>query len=701
MIRFGEWIAKHRIAVLVIGILLLIPSAIGFLHTRVNYDILSYLPKDINTMKGQDILKDEFGKGGFSFVITEGMQPQEIAATADKIREIDHVADVVCYESLTDLRVPKEILPQKLLDAFSSGDSEIMAVFFDDTTSADSTLAAIDEMREVTSKQCFISGMSAVTTDMKHLTESESLIYAVIAVILTSIVLLLTMDSFLIPLLFMLSIGFAVVWNLGSNFMLGEISFITQALAMVLQLGVTMDYSIFLWHSYKEQQKLYPDDKNTAMAHAIAATISSVVSSSLTTVAGFLAMCFMSFTLGLDLGIVMAKGVVCGVIACVTVLPAMILMFDRAIAKTSHRVLMPGFRRTTDFIMRHSFVFLTGAAVLLMPALFGYQNYNVYYNLDSTLPAHLDSVIANTKLSEEYNMNSTHLLLADAALSTQKTEQMLSEIKAADGVQFVLGFRTLVGAAVPDEIIPQSVREMLCSENRQLILIGSEYKVATDAVDAQLRTLNQIAEKYDGSSLLIGEAPATRDLIEITAHDFKIVSLLSIAVIFLIIALNFRSVTLPVILVSVIELAIFINLGLAYYTGTSLPFIASVVIGTIQLGATVDYAILMTTRYRTERSGGKEKREAVTVALQTSVQSVVTSALGFFAATVGVGLYSEIGMISSLCMLLARGALISMAVVITVLPSMLLAFDKVICRTSAGFLPKEERRRRLISVFSH
>ncbi len=697
MIRFGEWVAKHRLAVLLTAILLLIPSAIGFLHTRVNYDILSYLPDDINTMQGQEILKESFGKGGFSFVITEGMQPREVKETAEQLKSIDHVADVVCYESLTDLRVPKEVLPQKLRDAFSKGDTEVMAVFFDDTTSADATLNAIDEMRSTVSKNCYISGMSAVTADMKHLTERESVIYAVIAVILTSIVLILTMDSFLIPLFFMLSIGCAVVWNLGSNFMLGEISFITQALAMVLQLGVTMDYSIFLWHSYKEMQQQYPDDKNAAMAHAISMTVSSVVSSSLTTVAGFLAMCFMSFTLGLDLGIVMAKGVVCGVIACITVLPAMILMFDGAIRKTAHRVLLPEFKRIPAFIMKHAFGFMTAAVVLLIPAVFGYRNYGVYYNLDSTLPPELDSVIANTKLSEEYDMNSTHLLLTDANMSRQDAVRMTAQIEAADGVQFVLGLPSLTGAAIPEDVIPQDVQDIFRQDGRQLMLIGSEYKVATDAVNQQIETLNGIVQSYDKDALLIGEAPATKDLIEITDRDFKIVSILSIAVIFLIIAINFRSLTLPVILVSVIELAIMINLGTAYYTGTKLPFIASVVIGTIQLGATVDYAILMTTRYRTERSSGKDKREAVGIALTTSVQSVVTSALGFFAATVGVGVYSEIGMISSLCMLLARGALISMIVVITVLPSMLLAFDKVIIRTSAGFSAEQKRH----PVFRH
>ncbi len=689
MLKFGEFIVKHRALILIIGVLLIIPSALGYMNTRVNYDILSYLPKDLSTMVGQDILKDDFGKGGFSFVITEGMTPKQIKETADKIAEVDHVADVVCYDSLTDLNIPREVLPEKVFDAFNKGDSSIMAVFFDDTTSADGTLAAIDEMRRITSKQCFISGMSAITTDMKHLSDSESVIYAVIAVILTSAVLVLAMDSFLIPVFFMLSIGLAIVWNLGSNFFLGEISFITQALALVLQLGVTMDYSIFLWHSYKEQQR-YFSDHNEAMAHAIAATIVSVVGSSFTTIAGFLAMCFMSFTLGLDLGIVMAKGVVCGVIACVTVLPAMILVFDRAIERTSHKNLLPEFKRTSAFIMKRSWIFLVAAVVLLIPAAYGNHNYDVYYNLDSTLPADLDSVVANTKLSEEFDMNSTHLLLVRSDMEAKSARKMVDEIKNTDGVQFALSFDSLVGSAIPEEIIPDSVKSILKSDDWQLMLIGSEYKVATDQATQQIKAINSIVSRYDPDGMLIGEAPATQDLIEITDHDFKVVSVLSIAAVFLIIAFTLKSFSLPVILVAVIELAIMINLGLAYYMGTSLPFIASVVIGTIQLGATVDYAILMTTRYRTERSSGKAKKEAVSIALSTSVKSIVTSGLGFFAATVGVAVYSKIGMISSLCVLLSRGALISMAVVIGVLPSMFMVFDGLICRTSKGFLPENE-----------
>ncbi|MBQ3947072.1 MAG: MMPL family transporter [Ruminococcus sp.] len=693
MLKFGEWVAKHKVLIIIIGVLLMIPCAIGFIKTRVNYDILSYLPEDLTTMKGQEILKDDFGQGGFSLVMVEGMSDKEVKATADKISEVDHVSNVICYQSLTDLDIPMEVLPSNIYDFFNKGDTTMMAVFFDDTTSADGTLAAVEEMREITSKQCFISGMSAITLDMKNLSNSETIVYAIIAVILTSLVLLLTMDSFLIPVFFMLSIGFAIVWNLGTNIFLGEISFITKALAMVLQLGVTMDYSIFLWHSYKEQLEFYPDNKHEAMAHAIANTITSVVSSSFTTVAGFLAMCFMSFTLGIDLGIVMAKGVVCGVIACVTVLPALILLFEGPIQRTSHRDLMPAFSKITSFITEHFGVFLTAALVLLIPAVYGYDNYNVYYKLDSTLPADLDSIVANTKLEEEYGMNSTHILMADADMPAKDASKMMNDIEKIDGVQFAMGFNSLVGPAIPEEAIPESIKSKLKSENWQLILIGSDYMVASDEVNAQVSEINNVVKKYDSEAMLIGEAPATKDLIDITDKDFKVVSFLSIAAIFIIIAFTFKSVTLPVILVSVIELAIMINLGIAYYTGTELPFIASVVIGTIQLGATVDYAILMTTRYRTERYSGKDKKEAIHIALSTSVKSVVTSAMGFFAATIGVALYSDIGLISSLCMLLARGAIISMVTVITVLPSMFMIFDKIICRTSAGFLPDKKSGR--------
>ena len=687
MLRFGEKIVKHKVLILLIGIIMLIPCAIGYLNTRVNYDLLSYLPEDIETMIGQNILKDEFGKGGFSFVIIEGMPDKDVEKVKGQLEDVEHVAQVLWYDSLADISVPKEILPEKYYHFFNSEDSTMMIVFFDDTTSADGTLQAIDTMREITSEQCFISGMSAVTADMKHLSESETLMYAGVAVVLTSLILAITMDTFLIPLFFMLSIGLAIAWNLGTNFFFGEISFMTQALALVLQLGVTMDYSIFLWHSYKEQQTLYPD-KMEAMAHAISMTVGSVVSSSFTTIAGFLSMCFMSFTLGLDLGIVMAKGVVFGVIACVTVLPSMILIFDKAIEKTSHRNFIPEFHKIPKFIVQHFALFLTLGLVILFPSFYGYHHYDVYYNLDSTMPAYLQSMTANEKLAEEYGMNSTHMLLASSDLDAKTVTKMLNEMKEIDGVQFTLSFNSIVGTAIPDEVIPESAKEKLKSDDWQLMMIGSEYKVASDEVNAQVEKLSAIARKYDTASMLIGEAPATKDLIEITNHDFTVVSILSIAIIFVIIAFTFRSFTIPVILVAVIELAIMINLGLSYYLGGSLPFVASVVIGTIQLGATVDYAILMTTRYRVERHSGKSKQEAVGIALFTSMKSVMVSALGFFAATIGVAIVSEIGMISSLCMLLARGALISMIVVLTALPSLFLLLDKIICKTSAGFKPE-------------
>ena len=689
MLRFGEWVVKHKILILLFGFLLIIPAAFGYLNTRVNYDILSYLPKDLETMVGQDILIDDFGKGGFSFVMVEGMPDKDVAKVHASLEEIDGVAEVLWYDSLADISIPKEVLPKKVYDFFNSDDTTLMIVFFEEGTSADATMDAIDQMRAVTGEQCFISGMSAVTTDMKHLADSETPLYAVMAVLLTCIVLAVSMDSFLIPVFFMLGIGLAIVWNLGTNFFMGEISFLTQALALVLQLGVTMDYSIFLWHSYKEQQTYYTD-KDEAMAHAIAATVTSVVSSSFTTVAGFLAMCFMSFTLGLDLGIVMAKGVVCGVIACVTILPAMILVFDRAIEKTSHRDLLPDPKRVPAFICRHFALFLTIGIVLLFPAVYGNSHYGVYYNLDSTLPASLQSMTSNAKLEEEYNMNSTHMLLVDADMDAAKATQMLEEMKQVDGVSFTLSYNSLVGPAIPEEAVPDRLKEALRSGDYQLMMIGSEYKVASNEVNAQVDALNDILDRYCPDGLLIGEAPATKDLITITAHDFKVVSVLSIAVIFLIILLTFRSATLPVILVAVIELAIMINLGLSYYLGETLPFIASVVIGTIQLGATVDYAILMTTRYKSERAAGHDKFEAVSIALRTSMKSVMVSAMGFFAATIGVSLISKIGMISSLCTLLARGALISMVVVLTVLPAMFLLLDRVICLTSAGF-PKERQ----------
>lgn len=687
MTAAGKKIVKYRAVILILGILLLIPSALGYFKTRVNYDILYYLPDSIDTMKGQDILMEDFGKGAFAMEVVEGMSTKEAADLKDKIENVEGVADVIWYDSLMDISVPISVLPDKFKDVFNTENATLMAIFFDDSTSADSTMDAIHEIRSVTNKQCYLSSMSAVVTDIKDLSEKETPIYVLIAVILSCIVLSLFMDCWLLPVFFMLSIGMAIVYNMGSNYFLGEISYITKALSAVLQLGVTMDYSIFLWHSYQENQERFGGDKERAMAHAISNTFSSVVGSSVTTVAGFIALCFMSFTLGRDLGIVMAKGVVFGVISCVTILPSLILIFDKAIQKTTHRAVIPNMDKPAAWITKHYKVFAAVFVILLVPALWGYTKAEVYYNLDATLPKYLQSIQANEKLSDEFDMNATHMVLADAGLSSKDAKAMLNEMSDVEGVKFALGLDSILGSAIPREFIPEDAGEALKQGNWQLMLVQSEYKVATDEVNDQCTKLNTIIKKYDSSAMLIGEAPCTKDLITITDKDFKVVSAVSIIAIFLIISIVFRSVSLPVILVSVIEFAIFINLGIPYFTGTRMPFIASIVIGTIQLGATVDYAILMTTRYKKERGFGKGKREAIQIALSTSISSVIVSALGFFAATFGVGMYSDIDMISALCTLMARGAVVSMFVVIFVLPSMLMVFDRLICATTKAMRP--------------
>lgn len=688
MVKFGEKIVKYRVPIFIMALLLLIPAGIGYFNTRINYDILAYLPEDIETMKGQDILVDEFGTGAFSMFVVEGMEEKDVVSLKEDIEHVDHVSKVIWYDSFADISVPMSILPDNIKDAFNTEDTTLMAIIFDETTSADSTMEAIKEIKSIAGKQCFLSGMSAVVTDTKDLSEKETPIYVCIAVLLSALVLGVTMDSFLLPLLFLISIGIAIVYNLGTNFVFGEISYITKALAAVLQLGVTMDYSIFLWHSYKEEQKEWQGDKEKAMSHAIANTITSVVGSSITTVAGFIALCFMSFTLGLDLGLVMAKGVVFGVLCCVTVLPSMILILDRAIEKTSHKNILPGFGKLSDFICKYHVVFVVLFAVAVVPAFYCNSKTPVYYNLDETLPKDLDSIVANAKLQEEYNMNCVHMVLVDADLSTVDVSKMCGKIEDLDGVKAVLGIDAILGGTVPSDIIPESLTKILKNENWQMMLVMSEYKVASDEVNEQCEEISDIIKNYDETAMLVGEAPCTKDLIEITDKDFKTVSAVSIGVIFIIIAFVFKSISLPVILVAVIEFAIFINMGIPYLTDTTVPFIASIVIGTIQLGSTVDYAILMTTRYRKERYEGKDRKEAVSIAHRASIQSIIVSALSFFAATFGVGVYSEIDMISSLCTLMARGALISMVVVIFVLPSMLMVFDKVICRTSMGFLNK-------------
>ncbi len=683
MEKFGRKVVQLRIPILLLGLALLIPSLLGYVNTRVNYDILSYLPRDIETMVGQDILVDEFGTGAFSMFVVEGMEPKDVVRLKQEIEQVEHVEKVIWYDTVMDISVPMELMPDGIYEAFNSGDATMMAIIFDETTSADGTMEAIENIRKVADKNCFLSGMSAVVTDTKNLSEREAPIYVCIAVLLSCLVLSLTMDSFLIPFLFLMSIGMAILYNLGSNVFMGEISYITKALSAVLQLGVTMDYSIFLWHSYQENKQGAADNKE-AMAIAISETITSVVSSSMTTVAGFIALCFMSFTLGMDLGVVMAKGVVFGVITCVTVLPSMILVFDKALVKTKHKALLPDMKGVGDFVTKHYRIFVLLFVAALFPAIFGYKNTTVYYNLDETLPKDLASIIANEKLNEAFDMNATHMLLLRADLPAKDVKSMAGEMKAVGGVNWVLGLNAVKGDSIPDELIPDSLKGALMSENWQLLLVGSQYKVASEEVNDQCRSLSAICKAYDSKGMLVGEAPCTKDLIEITDKDFNTVSVVSIGVIFLIILLVFKSVSLPVILVSVIEMAIFVNMGIPYYTGTQIPFIASVVIGTIQLGATVDYAILMTTRYRKERYDGVEKREAVTIACQSSVKSIVVSALSFFAATFGVGLYSNIDMISSLCTLMARGALISMVSVIFILPSMFMIFDRIIIRKKAA-----------------
>lgn len=690
MNKLSKSIVKCRHMIFLIGLVLLIPSALGYVKTRVNYDILSYLPSDIETMKGQDILMEEFGTGAFSMVVTDGLPFKDVANLKTKIEGVEHVKKVIWYDSLLDLSVPKELLPDKIVDAFTNEDATLMVVMFDTSTSADETMDAIEEIRNVTDNQCFVSGMSAVVTDTKNLSNKETPIYVLIAVVLCSIVLSLTMDSYIIPLFFLLSIGMAIVYNLGSNVFLGQISYITKALAAVLQLGVTLDYSIFLWHSYEEMQEKYGADKEAAMAEAIHATFSSVIGSSVTTIAGFIALCFMSFTLGLDLGIVMAKGVLFGVIGCVTILPSMILIFDKAIEKTKHKPLIPQFRISK--VITKCYIPVAILFVLLwIPAIIGYKNTDVYYNLDSTLPKELSSIIANTKLNDNFSMNTTHMILFDTNLSAKQKRQMSEELNNLDGIKSVLGLDSLIGPAIPDELIPEDLKSELISNGYELMLVMSEYKVASDEVNAQCDEMEKIIKKYDSKGMLIGEAPCTRDLIKITDKDFATVSMVSIGVIFFIIMLVFKSVSLPIILVTTIEFAIFVNMGLPYYTHSVIPFIASIVIGTIQLGSTVDYAILMTNRYKVERNNGLSKKDAVEVAHQASIQSIFVSAMSFFAATFGVGIYSDIDMISQLCTLMARGSIISMFTVVLVLPSMLIIFDKIICLTSLGIGSKKKK----------
>lgn len=684
MKRFGEWIVKLRIPIILISILLLVPSALGILHTRINYDILSYLPSDLETMQGQDILMEEFGKGAYSIFVCDGMPQKDCAKLKKELEQIDHVDSVLWYDSVMDISIPVEIMPEEIRTIFydKDNDSTLMFIFMDTTTSADETLEAVEEIRAVAGEQCFLSSMSCIVEDTKLLIQKEMPWYVVIAAVLTALILSITLDSFLVPVLILLNIGMSILYNLGSNVIQGQISFLTMALVAVLQLGVTMDYSIFLYSSFKEHKEFCSDRKD-AMAEAIAATIVSITGSSLTTIAGFIALCFMSFTLGLDLGIVMAKGVIFGVISCVTVLPSFILVCDSLIEKTSHRSLNLNLDGIAGFILKHYRLMVLLMVLLWIPAIYGNDHYDVYYKLDTSLPADMGSVQANEQL-KKFDMATISMVLVDSNLDHKETIQMTKEIKALDGINFAIGLDSVIGTMLPDALIPEDAKEMLQSDQHKLLLVSSAYEIATDEVNEQCEQLSNIVKRYDPNGMLIGETACTKDLIKVTDHDFAVVSAVSIGAIFVLIFLVLKSISLPVILVLVIELAIYINMGMSYYLGQTLPFIASVCVGTIQLGATVDYAILMTTRYKTERMAGCRKAEAAKIALTTSIHSIITSALGFFAATAGVGLYSSADMVGSICTLLGRGALISMVIVILMLPSMYMLFDGLICRSTIG-----------------
>ncbi len=681
MKHLGKAIVKLRFIILIVAFALLIPSAVGYMNTKVNYDMLVYLPQDIDTMKGQNILKDEFGTGAFASYIVEGMTPKQVADLKAEIMEVPHVKNVLWYDSVMDLSIPMEMMPNNLYEAFNAGDATMMFIIFDQTTSEDGTVEACRTIRKISDKDCFLAGMTATMIDTEDLSNKETPTYVALAVLVSAIVLSLTMDSYLVPFVFLASIGMAIVYNLGSNIFLGSISYITKSLAAVLQLGVTMDYSIFLWHSYEEYLSK-GQKRNDAMANAITDTFSSIIGSSITTIAGFVALCFMSFTLGLDLGIVMAKGVLLGVVSCITVLPSLILILDKPLQKTRHKALLPDINGVGAFVTKHYKMFAVLFILILIPSLYGYKNTQQYYDLAKTLPTELASVQSNNKMTDEFGMSNTHLLMLNADVPTKEVQSMANEMKKTDGVKFVLGLNTMKGGAIPDEFIPDKLRNDLMDDNWQLLLIGSEYSTASDECNAQIDVLQKIAKNYDETSMLIGEAPATKDLIQTTAHDFNTVNTVSIGVIFLIILLNFKSLTLPAVLVAVIEFGIFINLGIPCYTGTKLPFIASIVIGTIQLGSTVDYAILTTTRYLRERTAGTKKRDAIAIAIQSSVKSILVSALTFFGATFGVGLYSDIDLISSLCTLMARGAVISFGCVIGMLPMFLMIFDGLIMKTT-------------------
>ena len=684
MIKFGKWIAKHRKLIVLLSVLLLIPSLIGISKTRINYDILSYLPNSLETVKGQDIMVDEFGTGAFSMVVVEDTKVKDVQKIKHKIEKVDHVKKVLWYDDLADTTFPKEMLPKKIRNVFFNKNATMMIAMFDNTTSSDETMEAVSQMRHVVGKQCFISGMSGIVTDIKNLALEEMPIYVVIAAVMSLLVLCLTMESLLTPVLFLASIGIAILYNLGSNIFLGEISYITKALTAILQLGVTMDYSIFLLHSYEDNKVRFDNDKQRAMAHAISNTFKSVAGSSVTTIAGFAALCFMTFALGMNIGVVMAKGVVIGVICCVTLLPSLILIFDKWIDKTTHKSIIPDLSNASHFITKHYKAAILIFLILLFPAVYGNNNTQIYYNIDKSLPQSLPSNVANKKLSDDFHMSNIHMVMLKSGMSAKEKSQMQKKIEQVDGVKWVLGMDSVVGSAVPTDMIPGTISENLISPHYEMEFICSDYKTATDQVNRQIAKINTIVKSYSKESMVIGEAPLTKDLADVTNVDLRNVNIASIAAIFIIIMIVFKSASLPVILVAVIEFAICVNMAIPYYTGEELPFVASIVIGTIQLGATVDYAILMTSRYQKERIRGNTKRKSIRIAHETSMLSIITSGLSFFAATFGVALYSKIDMISSICTLLARGAVISTVSVVCILPAMFMIFDKLICKTTFG-----------------
>ena len=691
MVKIGKKIVKFRAPIFILCMLLLFPAGWGYLNTRVNYDILSYLPDSLETVKGQDIMVDEFGMGAFSMVIVEDMEPKDVVKLKEEIEGVEHVKDVLWYDSVMDISVPIEMLPDKIREAFNQGNATMMIALFDETTSTDNTMQAVSDMRALCQEKCYISGMSGVVTDIKNLAMGEMPIYVMIAVVLSLIVLGLTMESFLVPLIFLLSIGIAIVYNMGTNSFLGDISYLTQALAAVLQLGVTLDYSIFLLNNYEENKQRFEGDKERAMSHAIANTFKSVVGSSITTIAGFAALCFMTFRLGLNIGVVMMKGVAIGVVCCVTLLPAMVLLFDKAIEKTRHKPLIPSLDKISHFVTKHYKVWMAIFLALFIPALYGNNHNKVYYNIDKSLPDTLESAVANEKLSNRFHLSNVYMLLLENGIDAKDKQEMIEQVKEVDGVKWCIGMSSVVGSGVPEEMIPEELSKMLQGENYEVEFVASDFASATDEQNEQIRQVDRIVKGFNKNSMVIGEAPLMKDLSDVSSTDTRNVNIASIAAIFVIIMLVFKSVSLPFLLVLVIEFAIFVNMAIPCYAGTELPFVASIVIGTVQLGSTVDYAILMTSKYQRERSRGAGKKEAIRRAHCSSMQSILVSGISFFAATFGVGLYSEIDMVSALCILLSRGAVISTVVVICILPAMFMAFDKVICKTSIGFLPKEQK----------